>query len=401
MAEVLNQEQVLVNEDTLTLMADFIRYKLGEETIPTEEGFVKYTPMELANKIGNEMPLAKDAIPYYAKQFSGDNCHYLFAYGNWDWFIEQCGEEIYTEYLKGGEGIFYASNVKEILFTLNFSPTNSIPTASMFYMCSNLERLPNITGRLYNFYNFCGFCYKLKEIPEQWAEGIDWDYTNASTNWQACRLQGFFNCCYSLRKVPKALVKRMYGASNSSNAVGLMFYMCLTLDELEGIRGPNTIATSNSFSSNFNYCQRLKRLVFDYEDETTNTPRTENWKGQTIDLSVNVGYAASQYKSHIWDYNSGITADKEVKDDATYQALKNDKDWFTIKPEYSRYNHDSAVETINSLPDTSAYLAANGGTNTIKFKGAAGSATDGGAINTLTEAEIAVATAKGWTVSLV
>ena len=68
---------------------------------------------------------------------------------------------------------------------------------------------------------------------------------------------------------------------------------------------------------------------------------------------------------------------------------------------YSRYNHDSAVETINSLPDTSEYLAANGGTNTIKFKGAAGSKTDGGAINTLTEEEIAVAAAKGWTVTLV
>jgi hypothetical protein len=64
--------------------------------------------------------------------------------------------------------------------------------------------------------------------------------------------------------------------------------------------------------------------------------------------------------------------------------------------EYSRYNHDSAVETINSLPDVSA-----GSGNTIKFEGAAGSLTDGGAINTLTEEEIAVATAKGWTVTLV
>ena len=81
--------------------------------------------------------------------------------------------------------------------------------------------------------------------------------------------------------------------------------------------------------------------------------------------------------------------------------MKNNPDWFTCNFAYSRYNHDSAVETINSLPDTSAYIAANGGTNTIKFKGVAGSATDGGAINTLTEAEIAVAAAKGWTVSLV
>jgi len=48
------------------------------------------------------------------------------------------------------------------------------------------------------------------------------------------------------------------------------------------------------------------------------------------------------------------------------------------------------------LPDTSAY-----GTNTIKFRGAAGALTDGGAINTMTAEEIAVATAKGWTVSFV
>jgi hypothetical protein len=46
-------------------------------------------------------------------------------------------------------------------------------------------------------------------------------------------------------------------------------------------------------------------------------------------------------------------------------------------------------------------LATAGGTNTIKFKGIAGSKTDGGAINTLTEEEIAVAAAKGWTVTLV
>jgi hypothetical protein len=46
-------------------------------------------------------------------------------------------------------------------------------------------------------------------------------------------------------------------------------------------------------------------------------------------------------------------------------------------------------------------VSASGGTNTIKFKGASGAKTDGGAINTLTEEEIAVAAAKGWTVSLV
>ena len=93
--------------------------------------------------------------------------------------------------------------------------------------------------------------------------------------------------------------------------------------------------------------------------------------------------------------------DKQIKDDATYQALKNDPDSWTIDINYSKYNHDSAVETINSLPDTSAYIATAGGTNTIKFKGGSGAKTDGGAISTLTEEEIAIAAAKGWTVTLV
>ena len=399
MAEVLNQEQVLVNEDTLTTMADSVRLKLGEETNPNAAGFTKYTPMELANKIANEMPLAKDAIPNSAKQFSGD-CNYLFANGHWDWFIEQCGKEITTEGLESGEGMFQGSKVTEIPFTLNFMETNSHTCQEMFKNCLNLKSLPNITGRVYNLYNFCGNDLNLKEIPEQWAEGIDWDYINASTTWLACRMSDFFRTCYSLRSIPKALIKRMYGATNSSNVGNGIFNYCYSLDEIEGVRGPNT-TTTNNVLSNFYYCSRLKRLVFDYEDETNNTPRTENWKKMNIELNQSVGYLDSRYKSNILDYNSGITADKEVTDDATYQALKNDPDWFTCDIAYSRYNHDSAVETINSLPDTSAYLAANGGTNTITFKGAAGSATDGGAINTLTEAEIAVAAAKGWTVSLV
>lgn len=68
-------------------------------------------------------------------------------------------------------------------------------------------------------------------------------------------------------------------------------------------------------------------------------------------------------------------------------------------PKNSVYNHDSAVETINSLPDTSAYLAEVGGTNTIRFKSDQGANTEGGAIGNLTAEEIAVAAAKGWTVA--
>jgi hypothetical protein len=112
------------------------------------------------------------------------------------------------------------------------------------------------------------------------------------------------------------------------------------------------------------------------------------WANQVIDLSKQAGWGTSTQTNY--------DKTKEVKDDATYQALKDDPDWWTNNVAYSRYNKESAVRTLNSLPDTTAT-----GSNTIKFKGEAGSLTDGGAINTLTEEEIAVAAAKGWTVSFV
>jgi hypothetical protein len=125
------------------------------------------------------------------------------------------------------------------------------------------------------------------------------------------------------------------------------------------------------------------------------------WKNQILALGSYIGYVYGTYAQYITNYNSGITTDKKVTNNENYQALKNDPDWYTENSDYSRYNHDSAVATINSLPDTSAYLATAGGTNTIKFKRSSGKLTDGGAIENLTADEIAVAAAKGWTVTLV
>ena len=180
----------------------------------------------------------------------------------------------------------------------------------------------------------------------------------------------------------------------SSTIYYYLFCVCYNLDEVIDlpVNYRDKGITANFFNYTFYTCSRLKNMTFAVQED--GTPYIAKWGSQVIDLSSVIGYALTL--NNICDFNSGITADKEVKDDATYQALKNDPDWFTCNVAYSRYNHDSAVATINSLPDTSAY-----GTNTIKFKGASGELTDGGAINTLTEEEIAVATAKGWTVTFV
>lgn len=137
---------------------------------------------------------------------------------------------------------------------------------------------------------------------------------------------------------------------------------------------------------------RSKNFTLDMLDE--NTPYTRNWTSQIIDFAnTTIGY--SNDEDH--QLNNGFTAATRITDDASYQLLKDNPDSWTTDIAYSRYNHDSAVRTINSLPNCSA----SGGTNTIKFKGSQGSKTDGGAISNLTENEIAVATAKGWTVTLV
>lgn len=379
--------------DKLSAIGDAIREKGGTTELLTLD----------------EMPVAIGAIetggggdiPEEAFLITGD-CQYRFAYNGWDWFIENYGDKITTKDITNASNMFYGVNtIEEIPFTLNFKQSSTPVIIS--YLFSNVSKLkaPPILGPIkinnltYMFYH----CNNIK-IPEDYGGDIDWSYAEGRTGTYQINQSSIFYGCYSLRKLPINLIKsgnpyEVYSYSIYYNG----FTNCYALDEIVNLPIPYTKATwtGNAFGGTFMNCHRLKNLTFATNED--GTPIVINWKSQTIDLSNNIGHALSAHL--ITNYNSGITADKEVIDDATYQALKNDADWFTTKVEYSRYNHDSAVNTINSLPDTSAYLATAGGTNTIKFKGAAGSLTDGGAINTLTEEEIAVATAKGWTVSLV
>jgi hypothetical protein len=140
------------------------------------------------------------------------------------------------------------------------------------------------------------------------------------------------------------------------------------------------------FSGFVSCCSRLSKFTF-----YTKTASNVLWSNQTLDLSK-VGYDTAG--EIIGSGRGEFTADNQVIDDATYQALKNNPDWWTADVKYSRYNKTSALETINSLPDTSAF-----GVNLIKFNANQGSYTDGGAIGTMTPEEIAVATNKGWAVS--
>ena len=334
-------------------------------------------------------------IPSEAFTISGD-CRYRFINGGWDWFIKNYGDQVNTSNITNATSMFELSNIEAIPFTINLS--NNANCYNMFNNCDYLKTLPEVSGKLNNFAYVFYNCHSLRQIPDSWGN-LDFSHFTTSSS---ANMSNLFSGCYSLRQIPASLISNLHNdkvTSTYSKIYSATFRQCCSLDEILNFPVDGATLTSNMFSNTFYGCVRLKNMTF----ATNNgTPYIANWKTQTIDLTADVGYTENSITlGNVLNYNSGITEDKKVTDDTTYQALKDDPDWFTSNVAYSRYNHDSAVATINSLPDTSAYLATAGGTNTIKFKGNSGSATDGGAINTLTEEEIAVATAKGWTVTLV
>ncbi len=362
-------------------------------------------------------------IPEEAFVISGE-CQYMFYGDRFRWYIEQFGDRITTQNIINAGYMFYSSQIKELPFEINFKedgcacgymlgatrelkfvPSIDFRHNTKYYTIDNMFVLSGVQeiGTLKNIYPekmnaMFKSCNYLRYVPEFENLNMNRIYT-----YNYVGLNGMFQDCYSLRSIPEDLLKRLYAplANNSSQLCYYGFNNCHSLDEIRGLNPQTNIAvTGNMFNSTFIGCSRLKDVIFETQEDGTSY--AYNWKNQSITLinsSTNKSIGVAHSERHILDYNSGITADKKVTDDASYQALKNDPDWWTQLNEYSRYNHDSAVNTINSLPDTSAYLATAGGTNTIKFKGDAGSLTDGGAINTLTEEEIAVAAAKGWTVT--
>ena len=380
--------KVFIEESTLTSIGDAIREKTG--------GSELIAPLDMATQISSITTGGGEVEPIV---LTGD-CSYGCAGSLAGGYIDLFGDSVTTENITKADYTFYYNSAENIPFELNFKQGSTISCQHMFDY-SKLTAIPKFNNCKINTttWMFANMSY-IKEYPEDMNTWFDWSNLDSSSGYG--QFYALFQRNYSLRKAPVDFIAHGRKGSLTSPyycGYGATFTNCYALDELVNIPiiHPEEVSiTSNVFENFVSYCHRLKNMTFKLQED--GSPYVVKWKSQTIDLSNMVGYAS--YSSQITGYNSGITADKEVKNDTKYQALKTDVDWFTCDIAYSRYNHDSAVATINSLPDTSAYLATAGGTNTIKFRGAAGSATDGGAINTLTEEEIAVATAKGWTVSL-
>lgn len=406
--------KVFIEETTLTAIGDAIRGKTGKTDL--------IDPANMSAEIAGIEAGDSGEVPDVV--LTG-NAAYACSGAVAGAFISNFPNKVTTKDITNAAYMFYMSTVERVPFDINISRESDVP--SFFHSCSNLVETPPIDCKHttyhtaeYFFYNcqklervapvlnvyptslasmFSG-CNRLRILPDDFFSS--WNFSRLVT-YNYANLSTIFSGCYSLRTIPSSLFEKLKPGVLVTSPYSQLYYNmcnnCYVLDEVTNIPLTDASAalTSSVFYNTTNFAGRLKRFTFETNDD--GTPKVVKWKSQTLDMSQTVGYNYSI--AHATYYNSGLTEATHVTDDATYQALKNDPDWWTSDIAYSRYNHDSAVNTINSLPDTSAYLASAGGTNTIKFKGTSGSKTDGGAINTLTEEEIAVAAAKGWTVTLV
>ena len=375
---------VIINDTNLTNIANAIRGKNGTTTT--------YKPSEMAAAItAISGGGGGSGVPAEALVFSG-NCSYMFYNGHWGWFWDTYKDSITTSDITEAASMFYsfyegaASSV-----VLNFRANYGVKTDNMFYNCFNklVSKIVNLkpSSMRYMFQQ-----YGATTLPE--FENLNMSGVQASTY---ANCTGMFQFCKRLRSIPEDFLKQLYTSTNSyySSHFYNEFDNCWALDEIKGLRMPaGSSITGNCFSETFNRCCRVKDVIFATQED--GTPYTANMKSQNIKLNQYVGYFVNYSDGY---GGAGLSESAAIKDAGTYATNKNNPDSWTALPEYSRYNHTSAVNTINSLPDTSAYLAANGGTNTITFYPTSGSLTDGGAVETLTEEEIAVAAARGWTVA--
>lgn len=294
--------------------------------------------------------------------------------------------------ISGGTNASYLSNITYLqspILRIGFYNTTERRNLSEFLQFCSAENIiieakePNWSySRLGSAFAYCEQC---KTIDLTGFSGI----TPSTTN---CYTSLMFANCVNLREIIGLSSIQFSSTASAYDTIYVAgFAQCISLDAIENVPVYNVGSASSSasgvFQDPFNLCCHVNKITF---NQNNGVPYSANWTNSTLWLNNAIGYYPIAQPVVV-----RLPAEKEVTDATSYNLLKNDPDWWTYNVNYSRYNHDSAVETINSLPDCSQY-----GQMTIVFNGASGTYTDGGPISALTAAEIAVATAKGWTVDI-
>ena len=375
---------VIINDTNLYNIANAIRQKNGSTD--------KYLPSQMADAItaistsGSDTENGTNQIT-----FTGD-CSYLLSSPFWHDYINDSSVSVSSKDITDMEHFLHIYSPYTLLpFTINFAENARINMTKAFYSNSNLESLPNINWNgAYSLYmsNCFSSCLRVKNIDETFFNGAD------KSKFKDVNCKEMFAYMKSLRTISPEFLSYFknfnVSSSNKDQSIYYAFKSNYSLDEIVALPviNSNGVKLLPNYSYGI-YLFRIKNFIFEVQSD--GSPIQTDWNGVVLDLS-SVGTWGENMQFEVYEYlANGVLITRQ-----NYSTTYNNPDSYTLDGYCSRYNHDSAVNTINSLPDCSA----SGGSNTVKFKGYSGTYSPGGAISKLTETEIAVATAKGWTVSI-
>lgn len=384
---------VYLQDSTLTAIGNAIRSKTGESGL----------------LLPSQMPSAIQGITTGGGGGTGDinvkdilenaiSIESLNYYGLLDEYYNQNSIELNLAPTKvGGSSTFrYSTLCDDISVDIDMSGMGSGSTPFNYFMAnSDLKKLDLTIHDIPSGFRFTqiGYlCYdsrKLKEVNDDIFDFVS--NMTAMTN----KSSSLFQNCFSLKKLPNSIHKLQINSKSTS-----MYWGLSGLYSLKRLDIPICMSTHPdgfmAYQSDFSNLSSLEHFIITNPNNVQYTGAVSSSATYlTLNLSNYVGYFnGTSYANQIDDIKDGTRP--RVSTDAEYEQYKNE-DYWTTSVLYSKYNKPAAIETLQSLPDMSGW----GFTFTIKFQGSSGQKTDGGAINSMTDEEIAIATDKNWTVQFV
>ena len=401
----------LENTTDLIALGNAIREKTGDnETMTIAEMTTAVADLEVGGGAELDLP---DTIVI-------KNLAYLCQEGRFDWALDN--EEIYDRLQFGLARDYYRPNSTQVQYAFQGIGESQTGTIHFYDLSDKTIYITDVNG--YTLQYFFNNAQYLRELPSisVWEDSrnnyhgctnmsyifagaenlnkISSNFFDNVTIHSGAVFQGICQNCYRLKSIPNNfLAEKIYNidpfsTTNMSRSIFVAtFQNCYNLQAIYGMpyhSSSSTTINANNYTLNtFQNCYMLRHLTFYMPN---NQIGTFNAKGITFDLTTaGSGFVSQTYMD---------TSEYVVLTAENYLTEKDNLNAYNTTQNVGGYvyNRQSAIETINSLPDTTA----GGGVNTIKFKADAGSwGGDLYNMSKLSESEIAVATAKGWTVAII
>lgn len=386
-------------------------------TVPLADGTGNYTygltDEELNLSDGQEHRYYFAAgSPLYSEKYYKDN--YILKRAN----LTEIGDD--NNHLNyAGEGLFYKNLYIEDLSGIVIGTKVGTTTAfgDAFYECKNLKKLPQFQfqGEIYGNQTSSTFayCYNLEQTEITKIYQFIGAFSSYSQNAQ-------LNNCYKIKEFDWSKINVDFDAF-SPNRVDFNYAPTLEKYVIPATY-TKTEATSNRYENRYTGCYPMIKDV-SFVTNKDGSPKKSKMTKQTLEWwayseSQSWGYGDVTSKGYAYggiDRTHNIVGSTIEETQANYGKMKQYSDWHCslrnivnyqrskvpIGRLFSKFNHTTMVNIINTIMDTYEYIASKGGTNTIKFYKYQGDLTDDGGSSNLTEEEIAVAVAKGWTIALV